>query len=590
MQINIVHEDLKDLKVLRVPKDPTDLKDLKALKVFKDPKINKQPMITRKLLLGDEAIALGAIHAGISGVYAYPGTPSTEITEYIQAHAPEVRSRWCTNEKTAMEAALGMAYAGKRALVCMKHVGMNVAADAFVNSAITGVNGGLVVLAADDPSMHSSQNEQDSRFYGKFAMIPILEPSTQQEAYDMMPYAYALSEELKLPVLMRVVTRLAHSRAGVVVREPMPQNTLSPETDRTHWVLLPANARRQYASLVGKQEALSASAEASPYNSIQGHRGTEATSASGKDAVSPSLSAHKIGVIACGIAYNYVMENIREVGLDISVLKVSQYPLPEAAIKALANECEALLIAEDGQPLVEEQVKSLLGADYPIKGRLTGDLPRMGELTPDSVGAALGVTIGQPYVQAQNVMPRPPALCQGCGHRDVYDALNKVAAEYEGARIFGDIGCYTLGALPPFRAIDSCVDMGASITMAKGAADAGLFPAIAVIGDSTFTHSGMTGLLDAINDGSNITVIISDNLTTAMTGGQDSAGTNKFEAICLGLGLAPEHVRVVVPLPKNMEEITRIIREEIEYPGVSVIIPRRECMQTLQRKLRNKKK
>ena len=529
-------------------------------------------MIERKLLLGDEAIALGAIHAGISGVYAYPGTPSTEITEFIQGHAPEVRSRWCTNEKTAMEAALGMAYAGKRALVCMKHVGMNVAADAFVNSAITGVNGGLVVLAADDPSMHSSQNEQDSRFYGKFAMIPILEPSTQQEAYDMMAYAYQLSEETKLPVLMRVVTRLAHSRAGVVVREPLAQNGLNPETDRTHWVLLPANARRQYASLVGKQGDLLASSEASPYN---------------KSDIIHQTS--KLGVIACGIAYNYVMENHPQ-ELGIPVLKVSQYPLPEAAIKALAEQCDALLIAEDGQPLVEEQVKSLLGADYPLKGRLTGDLPRMGELTPDSVGAALGVNIEQPYTNAQNVMPRPPALCQGCGHRDVYDALNKVAAEYEGARIFGDIGCYTLGALPPFRAIDSCVDMGASITMAKGAADAGVFPAIAVIGDSTFTHSGMTGLLDAINDNANITVVISDNLTTAMTGGQDSAGTNKFEAICLGLGLAPEHVRVVVPLPKNMEEITRTIREEIEYKGVSVIIPRRECMQTLQRKLRNKKK
>ena len=529
-------------------------------------------MIERKLLLGDEAIALGAIHAGISGVYAYPGTPSTEITEFIQGHAPEVRSRWCTNEKTAMEAALGMAYAGKRALVCMKHVGMNVAADAFVNSAITGVNGGLVVLAADDPSMHSSQNEQDSRFYGKFAMIPVLEPSTQQEAYDMMAYAYQLSEETKLPVLMRVVTRLAHSRAGVVVKEPLPQNGLNPETDCTHWVLLPANARRQYAGLVGKQGDLLASSETSPYN--------KKVSAEGKA---------KLGVIACGIAYNYVMENEPQ-KQDIPVLKVSQYPLPEAAIKALAEQCEALLIAEDGQPLMEEQVKSILGADYPLKGRLTGDLPRMGELTPDSVGAALGVHIEQPYANAQNVMPRPPALCQGCGHRDVYDALNKVAAEYEGARIFGDIGCYTLGALPPFRAIDSCVDMGASITMAKGAADAGVFPAIAVIGDSTFTHSGMTGLLDAINDNANITVVISDNLTTAMTGGQDSAGTNKFEAICLGLGLAPEHVRVVVPLPKNMEEITRTIREEIEYKGVSVIIPRRECMQTLQRKLRNKKK
>ena len=216
-------------------------------------------------------------------------------------------------------------------------------------------------------------------------------------------------------------------------------------------------------------------------------------------------------------------------------------------------------------------------------------VPRMGELTPDNVGVAMGTPTVSTYASAQNIVPRPPALCQGCGHRDVYDALNKVAAEYPDARIFGDIGCYTLGALPPFRAIDSCVDMGASITMAKGAADAGIFPAIAVIGDSTFTHSGMTGLLDAINDNSNITVVISDNLTTAMTGGQDSAGTNKFEAICLGLGVAPEHVRVVVPLPKNMEEITRIIREEIAYEGVSVIIPRRECMQTLKRKLRDKK-
>ena len=296
----------------------------------------------------------------------------------------------------------------------------------------------------------------------------------------------------------------------------------------------------------------------------------------------------KIGVIACGIAYNYVMENEPQ-KRGVKVLKVSQYPLPEQAIRALASECDSLLIAEDGQPIVEEQIKSMLGAEYIIKGRLTGDLPRMGELTPDNVGAALGASKEQHFATAENVVPRPPALCQGCGHRDVYDALNKVAAEYADARIFGDIGCYTLGALPPFRAIDSCVDMGASITMAKGAADAGVHPAIAVIGDSTFTHSGMTGLLDAINDKSNITVIISDNLTTAMTGGQDSAGTNKFEAICLGLGVEPEHLHVVTPLPKNMEEITRIIRQEIEYKGVSVIIPRRECIQTLNRKLRQKR-
>lgn len=534
-------------------------------------------MAEKRLLLGDEAIALGAIHAGISGVYAYPGTPSTEITEFIQnnklAQERNLHSTWCANEKTAMEAALGMSYAGKRALVCMKHVGMNVAADAFVNSAITGVNGGLVVLAADDPSMHSSQNEQDSRFYGKFAMLPILEPSNQQEAYDMMNDAYTLSEELKLPVLMRVVTRLAHSRAGVKVGEVGEENQLNPDSERTHWVLLPAIARNQYAALIKKQEQLEKVSRKSPYNGLENFN--------------PD-SSYEFGIIACGIGYNYVKECDTD-DSPVPVLKVSQYPLPAEEIQKMADCCKYILVVEDGQPFVEEQVKALLSSDYTVKGRLTGDLPRTGELTPDNVGNAIGWATKSPFVTPQVVMPRPPALCQGCGHRDVYDALNKVAAEYPGARIFGDIGCYTLGALPPFRAIDSCVDMGASITMAKGAADAGVFPAISVIGDSTFTHSGMTGLLDAVNDKANITIIISDNLTTAMTGGQDSAGTNKFEAICLGLGVEPEHVRVVVPLPKNMEEITRIIREEIEYKGVSVIIPRRECVQTLNRKLRQKR-
>ena len=534
-------------------------------------------MAEKRLLLGDEAIALGAIHAGISGVHAYPGTPSTEITEFIQnnklAQERNLHSTWCTNEKTAMEAALGMSYAGKRVLVCMKHVGMNVAADAFVNSAITGVNGGLVVLAADDPSMHSSQNEQDSRFYGKFAMLPILEPSNQQEAYDMMNDAYTLSEELKLPVLMRVVTRLAHSRAGVKVGEVGEENQLNPDSERTHWVLLPAIARNQYAALIKKQEQLEKVSRKSPYNGLENFN--------------PD-SSYEFGIIACGIGYNYVKECDTD-DSPVPVLKVSQYPLPAEEIQKMADCCKYILVVEDGQPFVEEQVKALLSSDYTVKGRLTGDLPRTGELTPDNVGNAIGWATKSPFVTPQVVMPRPPALCQGCGHRDVYDALNKVAAEYPGARIFGDIGCYTLGALPPFRAIDSCVDMGASITMAKGAADAGVFPAISVIGDSTFTHSGMTGLLDAVNDKANITIIISDNLTTAMTGGQDSAGTNKFEAICLGLGVEPEHVRVVVPLPKNMEEITRIIREEIEYKGVSVIIPRRECVQTLNRKLRQKR-
>ena len=527
------------------------------------------------LLLGDEAVALGALHAGLSGVYAYPGTPSTEITEFIQRHplAQErgVHSRWCTNEKTAMEAALGMAYAGRRALVCMKHVGMNVCADAFINSAITGVNGGLVVLAADDPSMHSSQNEQDSRFYGRFAMIPILEPSSQQEAYDMMAPAFELSEQLKLPVLMRIVTRLAHSRAAVAVGEVKAMKALNPDNERTHWVLLPGNAKRQYASLVEKQTEIVKAAEESPYN-------TSST-------VSSNFSTAPLGVIACGIGYNYVCEAAPE---NTILLKVSQYPLPAEKIQAMASHCSEILVVEDGQPFVEEQVRGILGADYPVSGRLTGRLPRMGELNPDNVAAALGKHNASAFEKAIHLAARPPQLCQGCGHRDVYAALKEVVCGYPTARVFGDIGCYTLGALPPYQAIDTCVDMGASITMAKGAADAGVHPAIAVIGDSTFTHSGMTGLLDAVNDHASITVIISDNLATAMTGGQDSAGTHKYEAICLALGVEREHLHVVVPLPKNMEEIKRILQQEIEYQGVSVIIPQRECIQTFKRHAKEK--
>ncbi len=524
----------------------------------------------KQLLLGDEAIALGALHAGLSGVYAYPGTPSTEITEFIQSsplgRERGVHSRWCANEKTAMEAALGMSYAGKRALVCMKHVGMNVCADAFVNSAITGVNGGLVVLAADDPSMHSSQNEQDSRFYGKFALIPVFEPSNQQEAYDMMAKAFDLSEELKEPVLFRVVTRLAHSRAAVETGEAREENAMNASTDQ--WVLLPGIARRKYAALLDKQPRMKEAAASSIYNKVEKNGG-------------------KLGIIACGIGYNYVKEAM---GNDGNVLKISQYPLPEKEIRMFAAENDSILVVEDGQPVVEQDVKGMLGAGYPIKGRLTGDLPRTGELNPDNVAAALGRETGPAFEVAKNLAGRPPQLCQGCGHRDVYGALVKIIEEYPDARVFGDIGCYTLGALPPFKALASCVDMGASITMAKGAADAGLRPAIAVIGDSTFTHSGMTGLLDAINENTPITVIISDNLTTGMTGGQDSAGTNKYEAICLGLGMDPAHLHVVTPLPKNIPDIAQLIRDEIAYEGVSVIIPRRECIQTAARHAREAKK
>lgn len=531
-------------------------------------------MKNNKLLLGDEAIAMGAVNAGITGVYAYPGTPSTEITEYIQtlplAREKGIQSRWCTNEKTAMESALGVSYVGQRALVCMKHVGMNVAADAFVNSAMAGANGGLIVVAADDPSMHSSQNEQDSRFYGKFAFIPVLEPSNQQEAYDMMAYGFALSEENDVPVLLRVTTRMAHSRAIVEIdTEVQPRKPITYPKNPYSWILLPGNSKKKYPLLLDNYKRLEKIAATSKWNKY----------IDGKD--------KSVGIIACGIAYNYLCENI-DSSFAHPILKISQYPVPTKLIQKMASECERILIMEEGQPFVEEMVKGILPTTCKITGRLTGDLPRVGELTPDCVRKSLGLAPHEQFASSDSVVARPPALCQGCGHRDMYASLNKALEDYPNHKVFSDIGCYTLGALPPFKAINSTIDMGASITMARGAADAGQFPSVAVIGDSTFTHSGITGLLDAANVNANIVVVISDNLTTGMTGGQDSAGTNKLEAICKAVGVAPEHVRVVIPLAKNMEEIEKVIKEEIEYHGTSVIIPRRECIQTAKRHSKEK--
>ena len=538
----------------------------------------------KHLLLGDEAIAQGALDAGLSGVYAYPGTPSTEITEYIQMQNAKgkvqesVFCRWATNEKTAMEAALGMSYMGKRALVCMKHVGMNVCADAFMNSAITGVNGGLVVVAADDPSMHSSQNEQDSRFYGKFAMIPTIEPSNQQEAYSMTQAAFDLSEKMHTPVLLRVTTRMAHSRAVVETTDtPRKQNGKSMPENVQHFILLPAFAKKNYAELVAAQSEFVRLSETCGMNRyVKGLRPER-------------------GILTCGIAYNYLMEVLHHKDAnewrDASVLKVTQYPLPKTMIEQMVKDgAKEIMVIEEGQPVVEELLRGMVPSSVAVTGRLTGALPRMGELSPDCVRTALGMnTLETPEVDSL-VVSRPPALCQGCGHRDMYAALNEVAREYAEPRIFGDIGCYTLGALSPFHAIHACVEMGASVTMAKGAADAGQHPSIAVIGDSTFTHSGITGLLDCVNSNANVVVLISDNLTTGMTGGQDSAGTGRLEQICYGVGVEKEHVRVVVPLPKNMEEIKQVLREEIDYKGTSVVIARRECIQTLKRHLKQAKK
>jgi indolepyruvate ferredoxin oxidoreductase, alpha subunit len=530
------------------------------------------------LLLGAEAIAQGAIDAGISGIYAYPGTPSTEITTYVQ-NAPEavqqgIRSNWSANETTSYEAALGMSFVGKRAMVCMKHVGLNVAADAFINSAITGVNGGLVLVVADDPSMHSSQNEQDSRFFGKFAMIPVLEPSNQQEAYDAVFYGFELSEKFQLPVMLRVTTRLSHSRSGIIRKAAIHQNNISLPSNPMQFMLLPAYARKYYHQLLEIQTELENASEASPFNQLQINK--------------PGLT----GVLAFGLAYNYLMENISEQLSDYNILKISQYPLPRKLVKTLFENSSKVLILEEGYPIYEELLRGYLPNEksIPIEGRLDHVVSREGELNPDNVAVALGikkVSAGNP---GQVVTARPPSLCQGCSHHDVFDALNAALADVDKSQVFADIGCYTLGALPPYNAVNTCVDMGASVTMAKGAADGGFRPAVAVIGDSTFTHSGITGLLDAVNDGSPITLIISDNATTGMTGGQTSSGTGKLKEICLGIGVEEEHIRMLEPLGKNHEYNIQVLREEFAYEGVSVIIAQRECIQTQLRRKKTEKK
>lgn len=522
------------------------------------------------MLLGDEALAQGALDAGISGFYAYPGTPSTEIMEYAQRvkQAEGIHRTWSSNEKTAVESAIGMSYAGKRTMAMMKHVGLNVAADPFMNSAFTGANGGLIITVADDPSMHSSQNEQDSRFYGKFAMIPVLEPSNQQECYDMAFYGFELSEKYHIPVLIRLTTRLSHSRAGVVRRNPLPQNALKKPDDLFQFMLLPAIARKKYQHLIELQSSFVDESANSPFNFF-------------------AMQAKEFskGIICTGLAYNYLREAFQGAQIPYPVIKVSQYPLPEKQIHALYDACDSLLILEEGMPLVEEQLKGLAFKDSkPIHGRLDGTIARAGELNPNKVAVALGLpdTFGQAVPEI--VTGRPPALCVGCPHADSYLALNEAIKDYGRGHVFSDIGCYTLGFMPPYNAINSCVDMGASITMAKGAADSGLFPAIAVIGDSTFAHSGLTGLLDCIFDKSNVVIVILDNSTTGMTGGQDYTAAGKLEQICEGLGVEKDHIRSFIPFKKNFDEMVQIYKEEIAYDGVSVVIPRRECVQTLKRK------
>ncbi len=522
-----------------------------------------------ELLLGDEAVALGALDSGIGGAFSYPGTPATEIFEFVERRCRdgEVSARWSANEKIAYEEAMGMSFAGKRAIVSMKHVGLNVAADPFMSSALTGANAGLVLAVADDPGMHSSQNEQDTRFYADFARLPLFEPADQQEAYDMARAAFEVSERHGLPVVIRLVTRLAHSRSRVCTRAPVRPPRRGRVEDWREWTLLPTNARKRFARLLDLQDTLRTYSLRSDFNhmTLRGPR----------------------GVILCGIARNYFHEVIGA-DTDYSVLKLGVYPIPAPLVRQLVDHCTRVTVIEEGYPYVERQLIGLLGVPgKAIQGKLDGTLPAQGELTTDIVRMALGLrpTNGHPLSSSGVEVPaRPPQLCDGCPHCDTYRAIVEAAGGSERPYLFGDIGCYTLAAFPPYNAIDACVDMGASIGMAIGAAKAGAHPVIATIGDSTFIHSGMSALIGAAHDNVNITVAILDNALIAMTGGQEVLATgDDLTRIIRGLGVDERHIVVLKAVPSAHEENVRLVRKEIEYRGLSVVVTQRACIHAKRR-------
>jgi indolepyruvate ferredoxin oxidoreductase alpha subunit len=569
-------------------------------------------------LLGDEAAALGAVHAGLSAAYGYPGTPSTEILEYLIAEsekngaggrqnpADNFIARWCTNEKTALEAALGVSFAGRRALVTMKHVGLNVASDPFINGALLGIKGGLVVAAADDPGMHSSQNEQDSRFYAAFALIPCLEPRNQQEAYDMTREAFEISETFHVPVLLRLTTRLSHARAAVRAGKPRGQNPVEKAGDKTRWMLLPAYARRNYGALIEKQKDIGEWSASHPANRL------ELPPADG-------AAKHDLAVITSGLGGNYYEENLADFlaqrgGRAPARLHIGAYPLPLESIRRLCAASEKVLVLEEGQPFIEERLRGLLPGSTGIAGKLAGfdggpgPVIRQGELDPDNVRRALGLAPRPSVLDAAGVLDggaaglkpeelpgRPPQLCAGCPHADSYEAIKKAAAELDprpghpDVAICSDIGCYSLGAAPPLSTPESIVCMGASVGMAKGAADAGIKYSLAVIGDSTFLHSGLTGLIDAVSAGVPMTLIILDNSIVAMTGCQPTMiPSEKLRNLILGCGADPEHFLELEAKKQFLEENCAKLKKEIEYRGLSVVIFRRECLEAARKRRRNK--
>jgi len=523
------------------------------------------------VLLGDEAVAIGAVHAGLTAGYAYPGTPSTEIMEFLikySAKNGKPVAQWTTNEKTAYEAALGTSFAGKRSLVAMKHVGLNVAADPFMNSAIVDIHGGLVLVVADDPGMHSSQNEQDSRYFADFAQILCLEPTNQQEAYEMTREAFELSERYRTPVMIRLVTRLAHSRSVVKFAEPKKENPLNKVPNPYSWILLPSNARRQWHELLLMQKQLKAYSHNTKYNALQ---------------LNPEH--HELGVITTGLAKNYYLENLPELKEKPSYLHVSAYPFPTEKIRQLAGHVQKIIVLEEGYPFLERFLRGLIPPDLLIEGKLSGEVPAEGELNPDNIRPVLGLGARRGSARpGLNLAGRPPQLCPGCPHADTFESMKLALENYQRKMITSDIGCYTLGALPPYEAIESTVNMGASIGMAKGAAEAGFYPVLAVIGDSTFLHSGVSPLMDAVAHNTNMTLIILDNETVGMTGGQPTIlPSSRLEDVVLGIGVEKAHLKVLDTRRKNIKANSVTIRKEIEYEGLSVVIAVRECVETAKR-------
>ena len=518
--------------------------------------------MVRKLLTGNEAIAEGARAAGALFASAYPGTPSTEILETI-ARRGDIRVQWAPNEKVALEVACGVSLGGGRALCAMKHVGVNVAADPFFSSSYSGVNGGLVLVSADDPAMHSSQNEQDNRHLARAAKVALLEPADSQEARDFVALGFEISERFDTPVMLRVTTRICHSMSPVELDPDAPYRPVlrgGYERNFKKNVLLPANARRRHEAVEERLALLKEFGEVErTLNRIE-------------------WGDRTIGVITSGVAYQYV----REVVPEASVLKLGlTNPLPRELIQEFAAGVDELYVVEELDPFLEEQVRAL--GLRPVGKEI---FPITGELDPDRVAEGLGIESDARGVEPADVaLPlRPPVLCAGCGHRGVFYTLSRM-----GVVVTGDIGCYTLGALPPLESMDSCLCMGASVGMAQGMeialrAAGDTRPVVGVIGDSTFIHSGITGLVNAVYNGGAGTLLLLDNGTTAMTGHQDHPGTGvtaegeatialDYEAVCRAIGV--RRLREVDPY--DLEALESAIMEEIAVDEPSVIVCRAVC-------------